>query len=113
MDMAVSEQSLSGNHGGSFSAAPADARPLAIAATGLVKSFDGTRAVDGVDIAVPEGAIYGILGPNGAGKTTTLRMLLGIIDPDEGVRRVFGHDRPHDIGRRSATCPRSAGSTRR
>ena len=96
--MAVSEQILSGNRVSGFSAIPADARPLAIEARGLVKSFDGTRAVDGVDISVPEGAIYGILGPNGAGKTTTLRMLLGIIDPDEGVRRVFGNDRPHEIG---------------
>ena len=76
-----------------------DGRPLAIEARGLVKSFDGTRAVDGVDLSVPEGAIYGVLGPNGAGKTTTLRMLLGIIDPDKGVRRVFGHDRPHEIAR--------------
>ena len=48
---------------------------LAIDARGLVKRFDDTLAVDGVDISVPEGAIYGILGPNGAGKTTTLRML--------------------------------------
>ena len=68
----------------------ARSRPLAIEARGLVKRFDGTLAVDGVDLAVPEGAIYGILGPNGAGKTTTLRMLLGIIDPDEGIRRVLG-----------------------
>ena len=64
---------------------------LAIEARGLVKRFDGALAVDGVDLAVPEGAIYGILGPNGAGKTTTLRMLLGIIDPDKGERRVLGH----------------------
>ena len=52
---------------------------LAISATGLVKKFGGRRVVDGVDIAVPKGLIYGVLGPNGAGKTTTLRMLLGII----------------------------------
>ena len=84
-------------------------RRLAIEARGLVKSFDGTRAVDGIDISVPEGAIYGILGPNGAGKTTTLRMLLGIIDPDEGVRRVFGHDRPHDIGRLIGYLPEERG----
>ncbi len=89
--------------------AGADIRPLAIEARGLVKSFDGFRAVDGVDISVPEGAIYGILGPNGAGKTTTLRMLLGIIDPDEGVRRVFGHDRPHDIGRLIGYLPEERG----
>ncbi|MFL0670818.1 MAG: ABC transporter ATP-binding protein [Erythrobacter sp.] len=86
-----------------------EARPLAIEARGLVKSFDGTRAVDGVDIAVPEGAIYGVLGPNGAGKTTTLRMLLGIIDPDEGLRRVFGHDRPHEIGRLIGYLPEERG----
>ncbi|MFM7348796.1 MAG: ATP-binding cassette domain-containing protein, partial [Erythrobacter sp.] len=97
MDMAVGNHGAAGNLAQGWTGQPVDARPLAIEAVGLVKSFDGTRAVDGVDIAVPEGAIYGVLGPNGAGKTTTLRMLLGIIDPDEGVRRVFGHDRPHDI----------------
>ncbi|MEQ8410256.1 MAG: ATP-binding cassette domain-containing protein [Erythrobacter sp.] len=86
-----------------------ETRPLAIEARGLVKSFDGTRAVDGVDLSVPEGAIYGVLGPNGAGKTTTLRMLLGIIDPDEGLRRVFGHDRPHDIGRLIGYLPEERG----
>jgi ABC-2 type transport system ATP-binding protein len=67
---------------------------LAIEARGLHKAFDGKPAVDGVDIAVPEGSIYGILGPNGAGKTTTLRMLLGIIDPDRGTRTLLGHERP-------------------
>ncbi|MDP8914763.1 MAG: ATP-binding cassette domain-containing protein [Pseudomonadota bacterium] len=70
------------------------ANDLAIEARGLFKAFDGKTAVDGVDIAVPEGTIYGILGPNGAGKTTTLRMLLGIIDPDRGHRTLLGHERP-------------------
>lgn len=84
-------------------------RPLAIEARGLVKRFDDTLAVDGVDISVPEGAIYGILGPNGAGKTTTLRMLLGIIDPDQGVRRVFGHDRPHEIAKWIGYLPEERG----
>jgi ABC-2 type transport system ATP-binding protein len=83
--------------------------PLAIEARGLVKRFDDTLAVDGVDLSVPEGAIYGILGPNGAGKTTTLRMLLGIIDPDEGVRRVFGHDRPHEIAKWIGYLPEERG----
>ncbi|MEO5868152.1 MAG: ATP-binding cassette domain-containing protein, partial [Sphingomonas sp.] len=46
---------------------------LAISAHALVKKFGGRRVVDGVDLAVPKGAIYGVLGPNGAGKTTTLR----------------------------------------
>jgi ABC-2 type transport system ATP-binding protein len=89
--------------------AHAEAKPLAIEARGLIKRFDDTLAVDGVDISVPEGAIYGILGPNGAGKTTTLRMLLGIIEPDEGVRRVFGHDNPQDIGRLIGYLPEERG----
>jgi ABC-2 type transport system ATP-binding protein len=67
---------------------------LAIEARGLFKAFDGKPAVRGVDLAVPKGSIYGILGPNGAGKTTTLRMLLGIIDPDEGERTLLGHANP-------------------
>jgi len=83
--------------------------PLAIEARGLVKRFDGFAAVDGVDIAVPEGAIYGILGPNGAGKTTTLRMLLGIIDPDSGTRRILGADRPHDVATRIGYLPEERG----
>ena len=66
----------------------------AIEAFGLVKTFSTTRAVDGIDLSVPAGSIYGVLGPNGAGKTTTLRMLLGIIDPDEGHRHVLGYARP-------------------
>ena len=82
---------------------------LAIEARGLVKRFEGTTAVDGVDLTVPEGAIYGVLGPNGAGKTTTLRMLLGIIDPDEGMRRVFGHEDPHDIARLIGYLPEERG----
>ncbi len=65
---------------------------LAIEATGLVKHFGDVRAVDGVDLAVREGSIYGVLGPNGAGKTTTIRMLATLLRPDAGTARVFGHD---------------------
>ena len=65
---------------------------LAIEATGLVKSFGETRAVDGVDLAVRSGSVYGVLGPNGAGKTTTIRMLATLLRPDEGEARVLGHD---------------------
>ncbi len=65
---------------------------LAIEATGLVKSFGRTRAVDGVDLAVASGSVYGVLGPNGAGKTTTIRMLATLIRPDGGSARVLGHD---------------------
>ena len=65
---------------------------LAIETTGLVKSFGETRAVDGVDLAVPRGTVYGVLGPNGAGKTTTIRMLATLLAPDAGSARVLGHD---------------------
>jgi daunorubicin/doxorubicin transport system ATP-binding protein len=69
---------------------------LAIEANGLVKSFGSTRAVDGVDLAVRTGSVYGVLGPNGAGKTTTIRMLATLIRPDEGSARVLGHDIERD-----------------
>jgi ABC-2 type transport system ATP-binding protein len=65
---------------------------LAIETAGLAKSFGATRAVDGVDLAVPRGAVYGVLGPNGAGKTTTIRMLATLLRPDAGTARVLGHD---------------------
>jgi ABC-2 type transport system ATP-binding protein len=64
----------------------------AIEADGLVKSFGDTRAVDGVDLEVTRGAVYGVLGPNGAGKTTTIRMLATLLRPDAGSARVLGHD---------------------
>ena len=89
--------------------APELAPELAIEAHGLVKRFDGFTAVDGVDISVPKGSIYGVLGPNGAGKTTTLRMLLGIIDPDAGTRRVLGHERPSEIANRIGYLPEERG----
>lgn len=94
---------------GSICATATRAKPLAIEARGLIKRFDDFAAVDGVDLAVPEGAIYGILGPNGAGKTTTLRMLLGIIDPDAGLRRVLGHDRPHEVANAIGYLPEERG----
>ena len=82
---------------------------LAISATGLVKKFGGRRVVDGVDIAVPKGLIYGVLGPNGAGKTTTLRMLLGIIEPDGGTRTLLGHERPREVSDRVGYLPEERG----
>ncbi|HET9346322.1 MAG TPA: ABC transporter ATP-binding protein [Candidatus Limnocylindrales bacterium] len=57
---------------------------------GLVKHFDGTVAVDGIDLAVPAGGVYGFLGPNGAGKTTTIRVLTGLLWPTRGGARVLG-----------------------
>lgn len=66
--------------------------PLAIEAKGLVKVFGDNRAVDGVDLSVPTGSIYGVLGPNGAGKTTTINMLATLLKADKGTAKVFGHD---------------------
>ncbi|NUK03604.1 ATP-binding cassette domain-containing protein [Streptomyces lunaelactis] len=65
---------------------------LAIETAGLVKVFGENRAVDGVDLTVPAGTVYGLLGPNGAGKTTTVRMLATLLRPDGGEARIFGHD---------------------
>ncbi|MCX4824501.1 ATP-binding cassette domain-containing protein [Streptomyces sp. NBC_01142] len=65
---------------------------LAIETEGLVKVFGENRAVDGVDLSVPAGTVYGVLGPNGAGKTTTVRMLATLLRPDGGHARVFGKD---------------------
>ena len=64
----------------------------AIEARGLVKHFGSTKAVDGVDLVVPTGTVYGVLGPNGAGKTTAVRMLATLLRPDAGQAKVFGHD---------------------
>jgi ABC-2 type transport system ATP-binding protein len=65
---------------------------FAVEAHGLVKVFGSNRAVDGVDLNVRVGTIYGVLGPNGAGKTTTIRMLATLLRPDAGTARIFGHD---------------------
>ncbi|MEV0770880.1 ATP-binding cassette domain-containing protein [Nocardia salmonicida] len=65
---------------------------LAVEADGLVKVFGKQRAVDGVSLTVPRGAVYGVLGPNGAGKTTTIKMLATLLRPDGGSARIFGRD---------------------
>jgi ABC-2 type transport system ATP-binding protein len=65
---------------------------FAIDVRGLKKSFNGKKAVDGVDIRVPKGKIYGFLGPNGSGKTTTMRMICGLLTPDAGEGTCLGFD---------------------
>jgi ABC-2 type transport system ATP-binding protein len=66
----------------------------AIQAIGLVKAFDGVRAVDGIDLELPPGRIYGMLGPNGAGKTTLIRLLAGLARPTAGHAIVLGTPMP-------------------
>jgi ABC-2 type transport system ATP-binding protein len=68
---------------------------LPVEARGLVKRYGQITAVDGVDLTVHAGDIYGFLGPNGAGKTTAMRILLGLIRPDDGTARLFGRDPQH------------------
>ncbi|MNH84743.1 Daunorubicin/doxorubicin resistance ATP-binding protein DrrA [compost metagenome] len=69
-----------------------DHEEWAVEAHGLIKTFGSNHAVDGVDLRVRTGSIYGVLGPNGAGKTTTIRMLATLLRPDAGSARIFGHD---------------------
>ena len=65
---------------------------VAIHAEGLVKDFDGVRALDGLDLDVPTGSVLGLLGPNGAGKTTAVSILTTLLRPDGGTATVAGHD---------------------
>ncbi|HEX5299889.1 MAG TPA: ATP-binding cassette domain-containing protein [Streptosporangiaceae bacterium] len=69
---------------------------LAVETQGLVKTFGATRAVDGVNLAIPRGCVYGVLGPNGAGKTTIVRILATLLRPDGGTARVLGRDVAHE-----------------
>jgi len=73
---------------------------LAVTASGLVKTFGEFRAVDGIDLEVRRGEVFGVLGPNGAGKTTTLKMLATLLPMDGGQASIFGVDvrrQPHMI----------------
>jgi ABC-2 type transport system ATP-binding protein len=70
--------------------------PLAIEAHGLTKVFGGVHAVDGIDLAIPPGCIYGLLGPNGAGKTTIINILATLLKADGGTAKIFGHDVQHE-----------------
>lgn len=73
---------------------------LAVEAEGLVKAFGSTRALNGIDLQIPQGTVLGLLGPNGAGKTTAVRILSTLLRPDAGRARVAGVDvltDPHGV----------------
>jgi ABC-2 type transport system ATP-binding protein len=73
---------------------PAADDDVVIETRGLAKRYRGTLAVDGIDLRVPRGSVFGFLGPNGSGKTTTIRMLMGLIEPTAGSARVLGRPMP-------------------
>jgi ABC-type multidrug transport system ATPase subunit len=71
---------------------PQTLQPVVLAASGLVKRYGQTLAVDEVDLEIRQGSIFGVVGPNGAGKTTTLSMITGLLRPDSGSVTVLDHD---------------------
>jgi len=75
----------------------------------LVKEFEGTRAVDGLDVTVPSGTIFGLLGPNGSGKTTTIRTSLGMYKPDGGSVEILGSRDPLAVRHRTGYLPEERG----
>src|SRR6188472_2194720 len=81
---------------------------LALATTGLTKSFGDLVAVAGIDLHVPRGSFYGFLGPNGAGKSTTIKCLTGLLKPSGGSMRILGTDPladPVSVKRRIGVVP--------
>jgi len=81
--------------------------PAIIRTEGLTRTFGNVRAVDGLDLEIPAGTVFGFLGPNGAGKTTTIRLLLGLLEPTGGRATVLGFDTdrtPRPCGRGRARC---------
>ncbi|MEV7808072.1 CocE/NonD family hydrolase [Microbispora sp. NPDC088329] len=80
-----------GTHAGDDAAPDAESAEVPLVISGLGKRYrNGEKAVDGLSFRVEKGQVLGLLGPNGAGKTTTMRMLMGLIHPDEGEIRIFG-----------------------
>ncbi len=67
---------------------------IAVTATNITKKFGDFTAINGINLSVPKGSIYGFLGPNGCGKSTTIRMLTGLLSPTEGTVNVLGLDIP-------------------
>jgi ABC-2 type transport system ATP-binding protein len=81
----------------------------ALECRGLVKTFGGRRVLDGIDLAVEPGTIFGLLGPNGSGKTTTIRTSLGLYRPDGGSIEVLGSRNPLTVRHRTGYLPEERG----
>src|SRR6187549_155671 len=77
------------------------------------KTFGATVAVEGMDLVVPRGALYGVIGPNGAGKTTCIRMIMSILFPDSGELSVLGHRSALEAKDRIGYLPEERGVYRR
>jgi len=77
------------------------------------KTFGTTKAVTGLDLAIPRGALYGFIGPNGAGKTTTIRMIMAILFPDSGELSVLGHPSALEAKSRIGYLPEERGIYRK
>src|SRR5437870_10584348 len=92
----------------STNAIPGSAMEVAIQTHGLRRTFGDLVAVDGIDLAVPVGSLYGFLGPNGAGKSTTIKCLTGLLRPTAGTMRILGLDPltdPVAVKRRTGVVP--------
>lgn len=87
--------------------------PNSVELQAVTKTFGPTIAVDSLDLAVPEGSIYGFIGPNGSGKTTTLRLILRIFQPDSGRVAVLGQDRGNVADERIGYLPEERGLYKR
>src|SRR5262244_4189943 len=85
----------------------------AIELTGVTKSFGKFKAVDGLSLQVPKGAMFGLLGPNGAGKTTSIRMIMDITAPDSGQIRILGQPMDRRLQNRIGYLPEERGLYRR
>lgn len=85
----------------------------ALEAEGLVKRYGARTAVDGLSFVVPRGGIYGVLGPNGAGKSSTLRMLVGVLRPNQGHVNIFGAPPTYDTLQRVGYLPEERGLYRK
>jgi ABC-2 type transport system ATP-binding protein len=86
---------------------------FALRLSGVTKRFGTHTAVDHLDLEVPRGSIYGLLGPNGSGKTTTIRMVMGILHPDDGSVELFGSDPGETRRRRVGYLPEERGLYRK